>query len=75
MWFKGVELSKKGILGLGIALDHTRVAIERIYDQAYNDAYKRPFAQAQEPRSSAPALKRKIHYRAHATSAVYPALP
>jgi hypothetical protein len=29
MWFKGVELSKEGIIVPGSVLDHTRFAIER----------------------------------------------
>ena len=40
MWFKGVELSKKGVIVLGSALDCTRAAIERNYDQAYTDAFE-----------------------------------
>jgi hypothetical protein len=41
MWFKGVELSKEGILVIGSALDCTRAMIEHTFDQAYNDAFKR----------------------------------
>jgi hypothetical protein len=40
MWFKGVELSKEGIIVLGSALDHTRASIERNYDRAYTNAFE-----------------------------------
>jgi hypothetical protein len=53
MWFKGVKLSKEGILIPGSALDRTKAAIEHTYDRAYNDVFERAYAQAQDPQSSA----------------------
>ena len=53
LWFKVVELSKEGILVPGSALNCIRSVIKHTYDQAYNDAFERACACAQEPRSSA----------------------
>jgi hypothetical protein len=44
-----VKLSKEGIIVPGSALDRSRATIERNYDRAYTNAFKRACAQAQEP--------------------------
>ena len=47
MWFKGVEVSKEGIIALISALKRMGVAIERICDQATSDKIERASVQAQ----------------------------
>ena len=66
MWFKGVELSKEGILVPGSALDRIRAAIEREETRSSATIIERTTM-----RSSAPTLKHKIRNRVHATSAAY----
>ena len=47
MWFKGVELSKEGIIVPVSALKRKGVAIKRIYDQATRDKIEHAYVRAQ----------------------------
>jgi prephenate dehydrogenase len=56
-----VGLSKEEIIVSGSALDHTRAAIERNYDQAYTNAFECTYARAQNHDRAHTTYSRVLH--------------